>query len=143
MSCVRVNTTRPGVGTGGLGAKEIEQIMFRIEVKSDKPLEPGTYQAKLRSVEEKETQYGERLLWLFNVPEHGAEVAGFTSRSSSSQAFATLWASALNPDISSQRSWGPDDVVGRECVLEVTIVKDQKGRKKNKILQVRPARKDS
>jgi hypothetical protein len=118
-------------------------MSFRIEVKSDKPLEPGTYQAELRSVEEKETQYGERLFWLFDVAEHNAEVAGFTSLSSSSQAFATLWASALNPDISSQRSWGPDDVVGKDCILDLTIVEDQKGRKKNKILQVRSVRKDS
>jgi hypothetical protein len=116
--------------------------MFRIEVKSDKPLEPGTYPAVLRSIEPKKTPYGDRLLWIFDVPEHDAEVAGFTSRSSSRQAFAFLWASALNPDISSQSSWGPDDVVGRECVLDVTIAEDQKGRKKNKILRVRPLPED-
>jgi len=117
-------------------------MTFRIEVKSDKPLEPGTYQAKLRSIEPKETQYGERLLWVFDASEHDAEVAGFTSRSSSRKAIAFLWATALNPDISGKRSWGPDDVVGRECVLEVTIVKDQKGHKKNKIVEVRPVPKD-
>jgi hypothetical protein len=116
-------------------------MSFRIEVKSDKPLEPGTYPAELRSIEEKETQYGERLLWLFDVPEHGAEVAGFTSLSSSRQANAFLWATALNPDIVSQRSWGPEDVEGRQCTLVVGIYEGAKG-KKNKVLEVKPPRED-
>ena len=116
-------------------------MTFRIEVKSDKPLEPGTYQAVLRSIEEKETQYGDRLLWLFDVPVQDAEVAGFTSLSSSRQANAFLWGTSLNPDISSQRSWGPDDVVGRECTLVVGIYEGARG-KKNKVLEVKAPRKD-
>jgi len=93
-------------------------------------------------MEKKETSFGERILWLFEVPEHNAEVAGFTSLSSSSQAYAYLWATALRPEIREMKSWGPDDVVGRECELDVTIVEDSKGREKNKILRVRPV-KDS
>jgi hypothetical protein len=116
-------------------------MSFSIEVKSDKPLEPGTYSAELKSIEEKETQYGERLLWLFNVPEHGAEVAGFTSRSSSRWANAFLWATALNPNIVGQRSWGPEDVEGKKCTLGVGIYEGARG-EKNKVLEVKPPRKD-
>jgi hypothetical protein len=52
----------------------------------------------LQSIKQKETQYGERLIWLFYVPEEGAEVAGFTSLSSSRQTRAFLWATALNSE---------------------------------------------
>jgi hypothetical protein len=38
-------------------------------------------------------------------------------------------------------SWGPEDVVGRECILDLTIVEDSKGYEKNKIMRVRPATK--
>jgi hypothetical protein len=41
------------------------------------------------------------------------------------------------------RTWGPDDVVGRECVLDVSVVEDSKGHKKNKILRVSPVPKGS
>ncbi len=112
-------------------------------VRKDEPLEEGSYRAVLRSMEKKETSFGDRILWLFDVPEHNAEIAGFTSLSESTQANAYVWATALNGDIRSKKSWGPDDVVGRECELDVTIVEDQKGRSKNKILRVRPVPKDS
>jgi hypothetical protein len=80
-------------------------------------------------------------MWLFEVPEHNAEVAGFTSLSESTQANAYLWATALNPDIRSMTSWGSEAVVGRGCTLDLTIVEDSKGRMKNKILRVRTAPK--
>ncbi len=112
-------------------------------VRKDEPLAEGSYRAVLKSIEKKQTSFGERILWLFEVPEHNAEVAGFTSLSESSQAYAYLWATALRPEIREMKSWGPDDVVGRECELDVTIVEDSKGREKNKILRVRPVPKDS
>ncbi len=102
----------------------------------------GSYRAVLKSMEKKETSFGERILWLFEVPEHNAEVAGFTSLSESTQANAYLWATALTAEIREMKSWGPDDVVGRACVIDVTTVEDQKGREKNKILRVRPVPKD-
>ena len=107
-------------------------------VRKDEPLDEGTYPAVLKSMEKKETSFGQRILWLFEVTEHNAEVAGFTSFSESTQANAYLWATSLNEDIRSKTSWGPDDVVGRECILDVTVVEDSKSRKKNKILRVRP-----
>ncbi len=113
-------------------------------VRKDEPLAEGSYRAVLKSMERKTTTYGERILWLFEVSDElSAEVAGFTSLSNSPQANAYLWAKALNEEIRSMKSWGPDAVIGRECVLDVTIVEDQKGREKNKILRVRPVAKDS
>ncbi len=112
-------------------------------VRKDEPLEEGSYRAVLKSMEKKTTTFGERILWLFEVPEHNAEVAGFTSLSESTQANAYIWATALNEDIRSMKSWGPGDVVGREAVLDLTVIEDSKGRSKNKILRVRPVPKDS
>ncbi len=112
-------------------------------VRKDEPFEEGSYRAVLRSMEQKQTSFGERILWLFEVPELNAEVAGFTSLSHSTQAYAYLWATALSPEIREMKSWGPDDVIGKECILDVTIVEDAKGREKNKILRVRPVPKDS
>ena len=80
-------------------------------------------------------------MWLFEVPQHNAEVAGFTSLSESTMANAYRWATTLNDDVRSKASWGPEDVVGREGILDLTIVKDSKGYKKNMIMWVRPASK--
>jgi hypothetical protein len=89
-------------------------MSIRLNVRRDEPLEDGSYRALLRSLEKKETTFGERLMWLFEVPEHNAEVAGFTSLSESTRANAYLWATTLNEDIRSKVSWGPEDVVARE-----------------------------
>jgi hypothetical protein len=112
-------------------------------VRKDEPLEEGSYRAVLKSMEKKTTTFGERILWLFEVPEEqgDAEVAGFTSLSDSTQAYAYLWATAINEKIRSMRSWGPDDVIGRECILDVVVVEGSKG-PKNKIVAVRPVPKD-
>jgi hypothetical protein len=116
-------------------------LSIRVQIKRDDPLPEGSYKAVLKSMEKKTTSFGERILWLFEVPEHDdAEVAGFTSLSGSTQANAYLWAAALNEDIRSQKDWGSDDVIGRECVLDLAVAEDQKGREKNKILRVRPVR---
>jgi hypothetical protein len=99
----------------------------RMNIKNEELLKPGSYSAVLQSIEQKETQYGERLLWLFYVPEEGAEVAGFTSLSSSRQAHAFLWATALNSEIADKHAWGTEDVEGRKCPLVVGIYEDAKG----------------
>lgn len=113
-------------------------MSIRMDVRSDEPLEDGHYEAVLESLELKETKYGERLLWLFSVPEHRAEVAGFTSLSPSKQANAFLWATALNSEVASKTSWGSEDVVGQRCILVVEAYEGERGRK-NKVVRVKPA----
>lgn len=118
-------------------------VSITMNVKRDDPLPEGSYGAILKSMERKTTSFGERILWLFEVPEHNAEVAGFTSLSESVMANAYLWASALNAQIRSMKSWGSDDVLGRECILDLTVVEDQKGREKNKIVRVHSVPKEN
>ncbi len=111
-------------------------MSFTINVNHAKTLEPGEYRAVLESVEEKETVYGERLMWLFRVPEHGVEVAGFTSRSGSTQSKPYRWAKELNSAVAGKSSWGPDDVVGKECTVVVDVYQGDKGTK-NRVSEVR------
>jgi hypothetical protein len=109
-----------------------------MKVKQEEPLPEGPYEALLRRIERKTTTFGERSFSLFEVPEHDAEIAGFTSLSESTMANAYVRAVALNAEIRSKKSWGSDDVVGKKCLLDVAVVEYQKGRSKNKIVRVRP-----
>jgi hypothetical protein len=63
-------------------------LSFRMDVKVDKVLEDGAYDAKLVNVEQKETKFGDRLMWTFEVAGEDAEVVGFTSTSPSTKAKA-------------------------------------------------------
>ncbi len=110
---------------------------MKMKIQNHNPLDDGHYRFVLNNIEEKETIYGKRLMWLFEELEQGAEVVGFTSLSTSTQANAYRWALALNPEIQNQRTWTEGDVVGRECCLKVEIVQGSKG-PKNKIVEVLP-----
>ena len=110
--------------------------MFK--VKRDGVLEPGIYRAILEALEEKQTKFGNRAFWKFEELETGAEVVGFTSLSSSTQAKAYRWAFSINPEIGSTKNWGPEDVENRECFLELDVYVDSEGRTKNKIIEVLP-----
>ena len=108
-----------------------------MKINTYEPLDEGCYRFTLKNIEEKETIFGDRLMWLFEELEQGVEVAGFTSLSTSTKANPYKWASALNPEIQNQRIWTEEDVVGRGCCLKVEIVQGAKG-PKNKIIEVLP-----
>jgi hypothetical protein len=40
-------------------------LSFRMDVRVEKVLEDGAYDAKLLNVEQKETKFGDRLMWTF------------------------------------------------------------------------------
>lgn len=112
---------------------------FRIDLNNDQPLEDGSYEATLEGIEQKETRsYGTKLMWRFRVDEHNTEVIGWTNPSPSKRSRSFEYATALNPAVASQKSWGPEDVIGRDCILVVEIVEGEDGRIKNKILKVKP-----
>jgi hypothetical protein len=69
-------------------------------------------------------------MWLFGLPEHNAQVAGFNSLSESTQAQAYLRATAFNLEKRSKKSWGSEAVVGRGCTLDLAIVEGSKGHMK-------------
>jgi hypothetical protein len=109
-----------------------------MDVKVDVVLEEGAYQAVLENVEEKDTKFGERLMWTFNLPEENVQVVGFTSMSPSTKANAYRWAEAVMGQIDPKVGWGPEDVIGGECVVVLEVTEDAQGVEKNKVVKVKP-----
>jgi hypothetical protein len=70
-------------------------MSFHMDVRVDKVFEEGAYWAVLEDVEEKETKFGERLMWTFRLLDENGEVVGFTSMSPSTKANAYRWAEAI------------------------------------------------
>ena len=115
-------------------------MSFRMDVKIEKVLEDGAYDAKLVNVEQKETKFGDRLMWTFEVNGENTEVVGFTSMSPSTKAKAYQWASAIAGEIDSKLGWGPEDLIGGECVVVLEAAEDAQGTERNKVVRVKPPR---
>src|SRR5215208_7161147 len=112
-----------------------------MDVKVEKVLDDGTYDAKLVNVEQKETKFGNRLMWTFGVNGENTEVVGFTSMSPSTKAKAYQWAAAIVGEIDSKIGWGPEDVIGGDCTVVLEVAEAAQGTEKNKVVKVKPARK--
>jgi hypothetical protein len=113
-----------------------------MDVKEEKVLNDGAYDARLTNVEQKETKFGVRLMWTFEVNAENTEVVGFTSMSPSTKAKAYQWASAIAGEIDPKLGWGPEDLIGGECVVVLEAAEDAQGIEKNKVVRVKPPRKD-
>jgi hypothetical protein len=116
-------------------------LSFRMDVRVDKVLEDGAYDARLVNVEEKATIFGNRLMWNFQVDGENTEVVGFTSMSPSTKAKAYQWASAIAGEIDPKSGWGPEDLVGGECVVVLEVAEDAQGIEKNRVVKVKPPKK--
>ena len=112
-----------------------------MNVKVEKVLEDGAYDAKLVNVEQKETKFGDRLMWTFEVAEENTEVVGFTSMSPSTEANAYQWAAAIAGEIDPKLGWGPEDLIGGKCVVVLETAEDAQGTEKNKVVKVKPPKK--
>jgi hypothetical protein len=117
-------------------------VSFRMNIQVEKVLEDGTYEAKLVNLEQKETKFGERLMWTFEVIGENTEVVGFTSMSPSTKANAYQWAAAIAGELDPKLGWGPEDVIGGKCVVVLEVAEDAQGTEKNKVVKVKPAKKD-
>ncbi len=113
-------------------------MTFEIKISREEPLPKGTYRSVLQSVNLRDTRYGEKLMFAFEVTEHKAEVVGWAKPSSHPNSNACLYSTGINPEIKSMASWGPEDVEGRECLLKLDVYMNSEGRKKNKIVEVLP-----
>ena len=110
-------------------------MSFRMEVKVERVLEEGTYAATLANVEKKETKFGERLMWTFDIPEENTEVVGFTSTSYSTKANAYSWAKAIMGETTLEE-------VFRAALVRYAAAKPVvKGFEKNKVVKVKPPKK--
>ena len=113
-------------------------MSFRMNVRIDEVLEEGSYRAVLENLEEKETKFGERLMWTFRLLDQNAEVVGFTSMSPSTKANPYRWSKAIMGQIDPKLGWGSEDVIGGECIMVLEVSEDARGERKNKVVQVRP-----
>ena len=118
-------------------------MSFRMEVKVEKVLADGAYDAKLVNVEQKDIKFGDRLMWTFEVDGENTEVVGFTSMSPSTKAKAYQWASAIAGEIDPKLGWGPEDLIGGECVVVLEAAEDAQGSEKNKVARVKPPRRNN
>jgi hypothetical protein len=116
-------------------------LSFRMDVKVEKVLEDGAYDAKVFNVEQKETKFGSRIMWTFDLSGENIQVVGFTSMSPSTKAKAYEWAAAIMGEIDPKVGWGPEDLIGGECVVVLEIAEDAQGTEKNKVVKVKPPRK--
>jgi hypothetical protein len=106
-----------------------------------KVLEDGAYDARLINVEQKETKFGDRLMWTFEIEGENTEVVGFTSMSPSTKAKAFQWAAAIVGEIDPKIGWGPEDVIGGDCTVVLEVAEDAQGIERNKVVKVKPPRK--
>jgi hypothetical protein len=88
-----------------------------------------------------ETKFGERLMWTFEVVGENTEVVGFTSMSPSTKAKAYQWAAAIAGVIDPKIGWGPEDLIGGECVVVLEAAEDAQSTEKNKLVKVKPLRR--
>jgi hypothetical protein len=116
-------------------------LSFRMAVRVEKVLDDGAYDARLVNVEQKETKFGDRLMWTFEVNAEGTEVVDFTSMSPSTKAKAYQWAVAIMGEIDPTLGWGPEDLIGGECVVVLEAAEDAQGAENNKVVKVKPPRK--
>jgi hypothetical protein len=118
-------------------------MSFRMDVKVEKVLEEDTYEALLNNIEQRETKFGERLMWTFRIPgEDDATVVGFTSMSPSTKAHAYTWAAAIMGEIDPKTGWGPEDVIGGKCRVSLGTYEDAQGIEKNKVEKVLKTKTD-
>src|SRR5215213_10853218 len=108
-----------------------------MNVKVEKVLADG---AKLVDLKRKKTKFGDRLMWTFEVNGEGAEVVGCTRMSPSTKAKAYQWAAAIAGEIDPTLGWGPEDLIGGECVVVLEAAEDAQGTEKNKVVKVKPPR---
>jgi hypothetical protein len=112
-------------------------MAFHMDVKVEKVLEEGVYDAVLENVVDKDTKNGERLMWTFRIPdEDDAEVIGWSSLSPSTKAKAYQWAAALMGEIDPKTGWGAEDVNGKECRVVLSVYEDVQGFAKNGVDKV-------
>ena len=116
-------------------------MSFKMDVKVDEVFDPGSYEAVLVNVEQKDTKFGLRLMWTFRLVEKDAEVVGFTSMSPSTRANPYQWAKAIMGQIDPKIGWGPEDVIGGRCIVVLEEAEDAQGFEKNKVVRVKPLKK--
>ncbi len=118
-----------------------KKLSFWMDVRVEKVFDDGEYDAKLVNVGPKQTKFGVALMWTFEIDGEDVRVNGFTSMSPSTWGKAYQWAAAIAEEIDPKLGWGPEDVIGGECVVALEAAEDDQGVEKNKVVNVKPPKK--
>ena len=118
---------------------------MRIEQSVYVVLEPGAYQARLISVEEKDGNWGSFVKLGFEVDEpdyEGVNVTGAASAHFSSRSKLYRWTRALlgGREIPTSYTWDSNDLISRRCILSLDVTEDENGARFNRVADVLPVR---
>lgn len=115
---------------------------MKINVKSTQVLEDGSYPATLVNIEEKETTYGERLMWSFEIDYEGQTLGkeGWTSKSDSEMGNLVKWAKAILGDVGSD--FDTDDLLGKPCTVVIETYEDKDSNERDKVKNVKAPKRD-
>jgi len=118
---------------------EIPQTIYEV-------LEPGTYQARLVSVEEKDGAWGSFLKLGFELEDpdyEGIAVTGAASAKFSNRSKLYRWTRAMlgGREIPTSYTWKSKDLISRRCILSLDITEDENGAQFNRVADVLPLRK--
>lgn len=103
------------------------------EAAESKPVPPGTYSARIKAVEPKESQAGNKYLsWkleLFGSPEVNNRIVFHRTMISGPGAFRLrdLYAAATGKKIADKESFDTMDLIGKELKVMLVEQKDQEG----------------
>ena len=114
-----------------------------MDVRVDRVFEESVYRAILEDGADKETQlFGLRMMWRFRLLDENGDVVGFTNMSPSIRANAFQWAQAIMGKIDPKVGWGPQDVIGGECIVVLEITEDAQGVRRTRLSRSSPPSKD-
>jgi hypothetical protein len=120
-------------------------LSWDVTTREDIVLEDGIYEAVVSELKKVDTQFGERVLWLFhpNGYDEDVRVPGFTSLSPSNKAKAAKWSRIiLNiPKDQTTVNWGPNILEGKPCRIYVEVSEDADGFERNIVSKLLPASK--
>jgi len=121
-------------------AKEDEEM--KIVWTSNEPIPTGEYKARIESVTEQPSKFGEaQLVWKLRVLDpqwEGRELTAWTNATTSTKSKLARWARACGYDIVAGDEFDTDDLVGCKVVAVVTVKRTDSGEMFNRVEDLLP-----
>jgi len=109
---------------------------------SNEPIPTGEYKARIESVTEQPSKFGEaQLVWKLRVLDphwEGRELTAWTNATTSTKSKLARWARACGYDIVAGDEFDTDDLVGCKVVAVVTVKRTDSGEMFNRVEDLLP-----
>jgi len=126
--------------TTTLNTKEDEEM--KIVWTSNEPIPTGEYKARIESVTEQPSKFGEtQLVWKLRVLDphwEGRELTAWTNATTSTKSKLARWARACGYDIVAGDEFDTDDLVGCKVIAVVTVKRTDSGEMFNRVEDLLP-----